>query len=114
MRDIGLLVLRVGLSIAMIKEHGLGKVQKIFGGDFTFMDPIGIGEAPSLVLATFGEFLFPLLVILGFKTRLASIPVAITMLVAYFAHPNELAIVYLIGFASIALTGAGKYSLDKN
>ncbi len=60
------------------------------------------------------------LVIIGFKTRLAAIPVIITMAVAAFivhaADPlgtKEMAILYLIAFTVIALLGAGKYSVDR-
>lgn len=115
----GLLLLRVGFS-GMMLTHGIPKLLKMISGDFSFGDPIGIGEPASLVLAVLGEVLFPILVIIGFKTRLAAIPVIITMAVAAFivhaADPlgtKEMAILYLIAFIAIALLGAGKYSIDK-
>lgn len=117
--NIGLLLLRIGFG-GMMLTHGIPKLLKMISGDFSFGDPIGIGEPASLVLAVLGEVLFPILVIIGFKTRLATIPVIITMIVAAFvvhaADPlgtKETAILYLIGFVAIALLGAGKYSVDK-
>ncbi len=99
--------------------HGIPKLMKMVGGDFSFGDPIGIGEPASLVLAVLGEVVFPILVIIGFKTRLSAIPVIITMAVAAFivhaADPfgtKEMAILYLIGFTAMALLGAGRYSVD--
>lgn len=121
MRDIGLLLLRIGMGAAMAYGHGYGKVLKIFKGDMGFLDPIGIGQAPSLVLAALAEFVFPILVIIGFKTRIATIPVIFTMFLAFFVvhatdpfSSKEIALLYLIGFASIALVGSGKYSIDRS
>ncbi|WP_333907979.1 DoxX family protein [Aequorivita sinensis] len=60
-----------------------------------------------------------MLLIIGLSTRLAAIPLAITMLVAAFiVHANdgfgrqELPLLYAAIYISIALIGAGKYSLD--
>lgn len=117
--NIGLAFFRIAISIMMI-THGLPKFQKLISGNFEFGDPIGIGAAPSLFLAVLGEFICPLLIILGYKTRLVAIPTAITMAVAAFiAHgadpfaTKEKALFYLISFITIALVGPGKFSLDK-
>lgn len=117
--NFGLLLLRIGFG-GMMLTHGIPKLLKMLSGDFSFGDPIGIGEPASLVLAVLCEVLFPLLVIIGFKTRLSAIPVIITMAVAAFiVHGSdplatkEKAILYLIGFIAIALLGAGKYSVDR-
>jgi len=85
-----------------------------------FSNPIGIGEGPSLFLAVIGEFVAPILIIIGYKTRFAAIPVILTMLVAAFiahgADPfnvKEKALLYAVIFIAIFLLGPGKYSLDK-
>lgn len=118
--NIGLALLRIGVSLMMIFGHGLGKFQKLIAGDFEFANPLGIGATPSLFLAVMGEFIAPILIIIGYKTRLASIPAAITMAVAYFAvhfsdpfKAQEKALLYLLAFVVIGLVGPGKYSLDK-
>lgn len=119
MQNFGLLVLRVAFS-GMLLTHGIPKLIKLFSGNFEFGDPIGIGGPASLVLAVLGEVVFPILVIIGFKTRWCAIPVIITMAVAsLIVHANdpfgtkEMSILYLIAFVSIALLGAGKFSVDK-
>lgn len=116
--QIGLLLLRVGFS-GMLLTHGIPKLLKIIAGDFSFGDPLGIGPTTSLILACISEVLFSILVILGFKTRLSTIPIIITMAVAAFiAHSadpfgvKEMSILYLIAFVAIALLGPGKYSVD--
>ncbi len=117
--DSGLLILRVGMS-GMMLSHGIPKLMKLFSGNMEFADPIGIGAAASLILAVIGEAICPMLIILGVKTRLAAIPVIITMFVAGFIYhakddigTKEKAILYLIGFIAIGLMGAGKLSIDR-
>ena len=119
MKDIGLAILRLGFSLSML-SHGWGKLMKIANGDHGFADPIGLGEFPSLILATFAEFLCSILVAIGYKSRWAAIPLMITMSVAAFiTHfddawgKKEKAFIYLIGFTVIFFTGAGKYSIDR-
>ncbi len=117
--NIGLLILRIGFG-GMILTHGIPKLLKMLSGDFSFGDPIGIGEPATLILAVLCEVFFPILIIIGFKTRWAVIPVIITMAVAAFiVHASdplgtkEMSILYLIAFSVIGLLGAGKYSVDK-
>lgn len=118
-KNIGLAVLRIVPSL-LIMTHGYGKLKNLIAGNFEFADPIGLGDTPSLFLAVIGEFVCPILIIIGFKTRLAAIPAAITMLVASFiVHgqdplgDKELPLLFLTIFVVIMLVGPGKYSVDK-
>lgn len=115
----GLLVLRVGLSGLML-THGIPKLLKMLEGNFDFPNPLGIGEGLTFILAVVAEVLCPILIILGLKTRLATIPIIITMGVAAFivhaADPigtMEKALLYLVGFIAIALMGGGKYTIKQ-
>lgn len=119
LKDLGLALLRIGSS-ALLLTHGFSKFQKLISGDFEFGDPIGIGATPTLFLAVLAEFVCPILIILGFKTRWAAIFPAVTMVVAAFiVHAQdaigvkEKALLFLIAFVSISLLGPGKYSIDK-
>jgi putative oxidoreductase len=113
------LVLRVAISAFML-THGYGKLQSaLAGGEIQFMDPFGLGQAASLYLAVFAEFFCSIFLILGFATRLAVIPLIVTMLVAVLiAHGSdpfekkEMALHYLLVYLVILVCGAGKYSLD--
>ena len=116
---LGLALLRIVPSAFML-THGYPKLMKLINGNTEFADPFGIGQAPSLFLAVVCEFICPLLMIIGFKTRWAAIPAAITMFVAAFmihgADPfgrKELPLLYLAFFVIIMLLGPGKYSVDK-
>lgn len=117
--DFGLLVLRLVAGGSMAIAHGWGKLQTLLGPNPQFGDPLGIGEMPSLVLATFGELVGAGLVAVGLCTRWAAIPTAITMAVAFFvvhgADPfgtKELAFLYLGIFTALVFTGGGRFSLD--
>lgn len=117
--DLGILLFRVGISALML-SHGYGKLLQFFSGkEIVFVDPIGIGDTASLALAVFSEFICSILIILGLGTRIAAIPLIITMAVAVFiVHApdpmmnKELPLLYLLGYVLLMLTGSGKYSLD--
>ena len=120
MNNIGLLLLRIVFCGAMIYGHGLGKLNKLIAGNFKFSDPIGIGEAPTLFLAVFSEFIAPIFILIGFKTKFFSFFPAATMFVAAFiVHLSdpfprmEKAILFLAIFVFFMISGPGKYSIDK-
>lgn len=116
---LGLALLRIVPS-AFILTHGYPKLVNLIEGHTNFVDPFGIGQAPTLFLTVIGEFICPVLLIIGLKTRWAAIPAAITMFVAAFvvhgADPfgkKELALLYLTCFVVMFLVGPGRYSADK-
>ena len=117
--DFILLLVRITVAAFML-THGYPKLMKLLaGGEIMFADPFGLGMTFSLVLAVFAEFFCSILVGFGLGTRLATIPLIITMLVAAFiAHANdpfgkkELALLYLVIFVFLLFTGSGKFSVD--
>lgn len=117
--DVALLALRIGIA-AMMLVHGLPKLQMLFSGDVSqFPSVLGMGSGLSLTLATLAEVLCSVLILLGLGTRLASIPLLITMLVAvlivHAADPfaaQELGLLYLLGYLVLLLLGGGRFSLD--
>lgn len=118
--DLGLLILRVGLA-AMLLTHGIPKFLEFIGGNMSVVgDPIGIGGLVTTLLVILVEFIAPVLILIGLKTRMAAILVMILMsvaaLVVHAGDPfgvKEKALLYLVGFTAIALMGAGKISMDK-
>jgi len=118
MDHIAKLLLRIGYSL-LLMTHGLPKLEKLFSNEIKFPDPLSIGDVNSLFLTVLGEFIAPLFVIIGYKTRLFSFFPAFTMLIAafvvHFEDPfgkKELAILYLLGFVLVMLFGPGIYSVD--
>lgn len=118
--DLAALLLRVTGAGLMMMQHGYPKLMKLGGnGSIKFSDPLGIGEFNSLLLAIFSEFICSALLILGLFTRLAVIPLIITMLVIIFVvHAGdpvediELPAVYAAIFVALLFSGPGKWSVD--
>lgn len=114
------LLLRIAFGGFML-THGIPKMMKLFaGGEIQFADPIGLGATVSLILTVFAEVICAALILIGFKTKWATYPLIITMLVAAFiVHGNdpfgkkEFALLYAVGFLAISLLGAGKFSIDR-
>lgn len=117
--DLGLLLLRASVS-ALMMTHGWPKFLKLMaGGEIQFMDFMWMGPTVSLALAVVGELIAPLLTIVGFQTRISAMLTAFTMGVAAFhVHSGdplgdkEPALLFFFCFTTIALLGAGAWSVD--
>lgn len=124
-RDLGLLILRVGLGVSFIM-HGS---QKMFGGPEMWTQIGGaIGNWGMHMypvfwgfMAAFSEFAGGFLFILGFLFRPAAILLTITMACALtlhfkngdafaiYSHALEVGVV----FAGLIFVGPGKFSIDR-
>lgn len=115
---LGILLLRL-MAGGFMLAHGYPKLMKLLSGDMKFADPLGLGSGLSLGLTVFSEFFCALMIIIGLGTRLFSLPLAFTMLIAAFvihgADPfgkKELALIYMGMYLILYLLGSGKYSVD--
>lgn len=113
-----LLAVRIIFGV-LLMSHGIAKLLDFNALSVTFSDPLGVGSRVSLMLAIFGEVICPVCFIAGLFYRLALIPMIFTMCVAFFAvHGSdpfavrELALVYLVVFVLMFITGPGRYALD--
>jgi putative oxidoreductase len=117
--DIALFIARVSVGIFML-VHGLPKMISLFSAEpIQFVPVFGLSPAISLALAVFAEVFCSILLIAGLGTRLAVIPLIVTMLVAVFViHINdpfakqELGLHYLLVYTILFITGSGKISID--
>jgi putative oxidoreductase len=123
--DAGKLLLRASLG-AMMLLHGVGKLRHGLGGIERRLDEAGL---PGFIAwgVYLGEIVAPLLLVAGWKTRIAALVLAFNMLVAIaLAHAGdvlalgrsggwkiELPMLYLLGGVAVALLGAGRYSLSR-
>ena len=121
LQNIGLLFFRVAVSVMML-AHGWPKLMSFSSKAASFPGFLGLNSSISLGLAVFAEVFCSLFLILGLFTRWASIPLMITMLVAWYFHgvawadpwmKQEKAVLYLVCYISIFLLGGGSWSLDK-
>jgi putative oxidoreductase len=92
-KDIGLLIIRVGIGLIMMGFHGYGKITggtemwSMVGGS---MKNLGLDFAPVMwgFLAAFAEFVCSILLVLGVLFRPAALILAFTMFVAVINHLN--------------------------
>lgn len=121
--DLGRLVLRVAVG-SMLIMHGIGKLISGIGGIENMV--IGAGMPAFFAWAVYiGEVIAPALMILGYYARLGAILGMLNMLVAItLAHSHqifsvgamggwaiELQGLFLFGCLSVALLGAGRFSV---
>ena len=117
--DLALLITRIGIAVLML-VHGWPKLGMLLSGDpVQFPALLGLSATAALALAVLAEVVCSLLILIGLGTRLASIPLIITMVVAVFvvhgADPyakQELGLLYLLPYIGLLLAGSGSYSLD--
>lgn len=123
-QDLGLLILRITIGGLML-FHGIAKLIHGIGGIQGMLAAKGL---PSFIAygVYVGEIIIPLLLIFGFRTRLAAIVFAFNMLVALFlAHSGdiftlskhggwavELIALFLFGAIALFFTGSGQYALS--
>ena len=123
--DLGLLILRVTIGGLML-FHGVAKLSNLNGVRNMLMQA-GLPELLAYgVYVT--ELIAPLLILIGFRVRLATVAFFFGMLTALsLAHSNdifsisksgglEIELVLLFAFGAVALffTGAGKYAVSSN
>ncbi len=117
--DIALLFLRIVVGSFMMIGYGWGNLST-FGERFhAFADPFGFGMEITFSFAVLAEFFCAGLIIIGLFTRIAVVPIMITMLTAAFIihaedpwGKKEFALLYFIPFCTIFLSGPGRFSLD--
>ena len=118
--DLALLFLRMALGLSLLLLHGWGKFSYLHNGA-EFPDPLGIGKYPTLILTLFAEIFCSALLIGGVLTRFAAAVLLLTMGVAFFqVHQGdffqsgaELAALYGFGFATLLISGGGRFSADE-
>lgn len=118
--DTGLLLLRISIGGLML-FHG---ISKLFHGISFLTDTMGAFGYTVYI----GEVIAPLAVLLGWRTRIASIMIAITCIVAtlvahsadifslseHGGYANELLTLYFLGSMALFFTGAGKIAVSAN
>jgi putative oxidoreductase len=121
MANLGLLVLRVWLGVAMLCNHGWDKLIHFSDKAGGFPDLIHIGSTGNLALALFAEVACSVLLVFGLVARFAALVLAINMTVAFVLvhkmalsgeHGGELAFLYLAGYVTLLIAGPGSYSAD--
>ncbi|MBN3580992.1 DoxX family protein [Algoriphagus aestuarii] len=119
LKNLGKLIVRLAAG-GMMLTHGIPKIGRLFGeGPVKFHDPFGLGPEISLAMAVIAEVVCTCLIMIGFKTRWATIPLMLTMLTAaFYAHADdpfgtkEKPLLFFVLFIAILVMGAGNFSID--
>ncbi|MDX2002816.1 MAG: DoxX family protein [Chitinophagales bacterium] len=115
--DLAILILRLFVGVLMA-AHGFQKISHFEEYSAKFMDFMGLGQTLSLSLAIFAEFFCSILLVVGLFTRLATVPLIITIVVIFGVHKYdffgeaELPTLFLAGYIVLLLVGPGRISLD--
>lgn len=122
-RDLGLLVLRLSVGILMLM-HG---VAKLIGGLAPIQGMVAAKGLPELLAygVYVGEIIMPLLLIVGYRTRLAALVFALNCVaIIWFGNyaifelngfggwTAELPGLFLFGALSLFFSGGGRYALS--
>ena len=114
-----MLLFRIIVSLELIVVHGLKKVGVGVTQAEIVPNPLGFPETFNHVFAVSANIVFPLFVIFGFFTRLATLPILAVTLTGYFVvHGHDpllerdIPFMYSMVFLLILALGPGKYSLD--
>jgi putative oxidoreductase len=123
--DVGKLLLRLTVGV-LVLLHGLAKVTGGVGGIPNML--AGVGLPAALAYGVYiGEVLAPLLVLIGFYSRIAALVIVVNMLFAIglvhmddiFRFTNtggwalELQACFLLMALAIALIGPGRYAVNR-
>lgn len=113
-----LLIMRIFFGL-LLMNHGIQKWGNYHELSATFPDPLGFGSPLSLGLAIFGELVCSMAFIADLFYRLAMLPMIFTMAMAFLViHGSdefavkELALIYLVVFVLMYISGPGKFSVD--
>ena len=112
-----ILCLRIFFGVLFFM-HGLDKMMNFSVLSETFPSVLGFGSYMTLMVSIFCEFCCSLFLIAGLLIRITVLPMIVAMAVAFFdVHDammpeGELALVYLVVFIVLYITGPGRYSAD--
>lgn len=125
-KDVGILIIRVAIGLSMLVFHGIPKLMlgtSNWENIGSAMHKIGITFATSFwgFAAVATECVGSIFIIIGLFTRPTALVLAFTMLIAFIFHLSKgdtlvvasHALELLFVFVALAITGAGKYSIDR-
>jgi len=120
--DTGILIIRLTVGLLLL-PHGISKL--INGFDWLSGSLTNVGLPAIIRYGVFiGEIVAPLLLVIGYRARIASLIVAFNMLMTIFLAKRdqlfvirggwaiELNALFLLGALALFFTGGGKYCIS--
>lgn len=119
--NISMLLFRIAASLEMIIVHGFKKIGIGTATPEKIPNPLHLLGIFNNAFAISANIVFPFFVLIGFCTRLATLPSLAVTLTGYFVvHWNDSLLekdtpfVYSLIFLLILLMGPGKYAIDNS
>ena len=117
--NITMLLFRICVAMEMIVAHGFKKLGIGVAAAEHVPNPLHLPEMFNTAFAISANIFFPFFVLIGFCTRLSTLPTLCVTLTGYFVvHWNDSLLekdtpfIYSIIFLLILALGPGKYSID--
>ena len=114
-----MLLFRIVISLQLMIVHGLKKLGIGVSEVEKVPNPLHLPEIVNQLFATAANLIFPILVTLGFLTRIAVLPTLAVTLMGYFVvhwHDplltKDVPFMYSVVFLLVFVLGPGKYSAD--
>ncbi|HEY4194794.1 MAG TPA: DoxX family protein [Mucilaginibacter sp.] len=119
LNNIALLGFRLLVALELFRVHGLPKFSGEHGVAEVVPNPLHLPTKFNQFVATFSDTVVPFLIMLGFATRLAVLPVIGVTAIGYFVvhrkdslPVRDVPYMYTVCFTFLAVTGPGTISLD--
>ena len=121
--NLGRLALRVLVFLPLLVKHGVLKLLNFGQMAHDFPDPLHIGSAATLTIATISDLICAVLIIVGLTTRWAALFVLCNLIVAFvFVHHldlmswkdmgGQIIFMFMGGCVALIFLGAGRFSVD--
>lgn len=117
--NLSMLLFRLAVSLQLMLAHGLKKIGIGVPVAEVVPNPLHLPEVINQTFAIASNLIFPVLVILGLFSRLASAAILAVTLTGYFVvhwHDSllekDMPYMYSVAYLLILLLGPGKYAID--
>jgi len=119
MNNTAVLIFRVLLMLELFRVHGMKKFRVQNGQKEHVPNPLHLPEKLNALVATFSDTVVPVLVAIGFGTRLFLLPsIGVTAIGYFVVHRNDdievrdVPYMYTLAMLFLLVLGAGTYSAD--
>lgn len=117
--NVAVLIFRFLLMLELFRVHGMKKFRIQNGQKEHVPNPLHLPEKLNALVATFSDTVVPVLVAIGFGTRLFLLPsIGVTAIGYFVVHRNDdievrdVPYMYTLAMLFLLVLGAGTYSAD--
>ncbi|AIY13964.1 MULTISPECIES: DoxX family protein [Cellulophaga] len=116
---VALLFFRVFIALELMIVHGFKKIGIGVNSPEVVPNPLGLPENSNELIAILANLGFPIFIIVGFCTRVATLPIlCVTLIGLVVVHVHDSLLIkdvpfmYSVVFLFLLVVGPGNYSID--